>query len=104
MRKHLRKSPLLRHASHAEWGHGILYEENRAKIYLCFEDGRRRAFVNAPQYREQLVPADLPVRVAALLRARLEGLLPEGAVEGSRRRKAARVRDGARVPRRASTG
>lgn len=91
MRKYVRKSPLLRHASHAEWGHGILYAESPAKLYLCFEDGRRRAFVNAPRYREQLVPADLPVKVAALLRTRLEGLLPAEAVKGPRGRKAARA-------------
>lgn len=97
MRKHLRNAPLLRHARHAEWGHGIVYEENSAKIHLCFEDGSRRVFLNAPRYRQQFVPADLPPREAAEVRATIEGFLPEEAPKRPRPRTAARATAAARA-------
>jgi hypothetical protein len=77
MRRHLRDAPLLQHASHPEWGHGLVYSESTEKLHLCFEDGSRRVFLNAPRFRAQLVPVELPPRVAGVLRSRLEELLPD---------------------------
>jgi hypothetical protein len=51
--------PVYRHASHAEWGLGMIVEETSSKIYLAFEDGGRRPFLNVQRYRELLVPEEL---------------------------------------------
>ncbi len=75
MRKAPRNLTIFRHGSHAEWGHGMIVEENPGKLYLHFESGGRRAFVNAPRYREQLVRAELRPQEAAEIRAKLEKFL-----------------------------
>lgn len=53
------KPVLYRHTGHAEWGLGIIVEENPSKVYVAFEDGARRPFVNALKFREMLVRVEL---------------------------------------------
>src|SRR5690349_18488688 len=65
------KPVLYRHSSHAEWGLGMIVKENPNKVYLAFEDGGRRPFVNAPRYRELLVPAVLAAEDVDALVAKL---------------------------------
>jgi hypothetical protein len=55
------------HSGHSEWGHGVVVEENASKIYLSFEDGIRRCFLNVPMYRRFLVKAELPPEEADAL-------------------------------------
>ena len=55
----LLKPTIYRHTSHAEWGLGMIVEENPNKVYLAFEDGGRRPFVNAPRFRELLVMVEM---------------------------------------------
>ncbi|HEY3445160.1 MAG TPA: hypothetical protein VGK67_02305 [Myxococcales bacterium] len=50
---------IYRHTSHADWGMGMIVEENPAKVYLAFEDGVRRPFLNQQRYRDFLVPEAL---------------------------------------------
>jgi hypothetical protein len=76
MRKAARNLTIFRHGSHAEWGHGIIVEENSSKLYLYFENGGRRAFVNDDRYRQLLVRAELSSEDAAALRAKLEKFVP----------------------------
>ena len=59
MPKPSRKPALYAHRLHPEWGHGLVVEENPAKIYVAFEDGVRRPFLNEPRFRDQLVPVAL---------------------------------------------
>ncbi len=58
------KPVLYRHSSHADWGIGMVVEETAGKIYLAFEDGGRRPFLNVQKYREMLVPAGLEAEAA----------------------------------------
>lgn len=79
MRKVTRRPTIFRHSVHAEWGHGIVVDENPGKLYLHFEHGGRRPIVNDARYRQFLVEVELPAAEAASLVASLEkraGLLP----------------------------
>ena len=58
------KTVIYRHTSHAEWGLGTIVEENPAKVYVAFEDGVRRPFINEARYRELLVPVELTPEAA----------------------------------------
>src|SRR5262249_30099152 len=58
------KPVLYRHTSHADWGIGMIVEETASKIYVAFEDGGRRPFLNVQRYRELLVPAKLEAEAA----------------------------------------
>ena len=62
---------IYRHTSHAEWGLGMIVEENPKKVYLAFEDGGRRPFLNAQRYRDQLVPAELAADAAEEIVAKI---------------------------------
>jgi len=62
---------IYRHTSHAEWGHGVIVEENTNKVYLAFEDGGRRPFLNAQRYRELLVPTELAADAAEEIVAKI---------------------------------
>lgn len=53
------KPVVYRHTTHAEWGLGVIVEENPSKVYLTFEDGGRRPFVNVARFRDLLVPVEL---------------------------------------------
>ena len=46
---------IYRHTKHADWGMGMIVEENANKVYLAFEDGGRRPFLNEQKYRDFLV-------------------------------------------------
>jgi hypothetical protein len=86
MRQATRNLTLFRHSSHAEWGHGIIVEEYADKVYLHFEHGGRRAFVNAAKYREHLVSVELPPAEAAAVRSELKKYLPKPAKAISRKK------------------
>ena len=58
------KPVIYRHTSQAEWGLGVIVEENANKVYLAFEDGGRRPFLNTQRYRELLVPVELAPEAA----------------------------------------
>ena len=58
------KPVIYRHTSHAEWGLGMIVEETSAKVYLAFENGGRRPFLNVPQFRAQLLPVELAADAA----------------------------------------
>ncbi len=77
MRKGVRTPTIYRHSSREEWGYGIIVEENSDKVYVHFEGGGRRAFVNAPRYREQLVSVALPREDTAAVLAELGKFLPQ---------------------------
>ena len=53
------KPVVYRHKSHLEWGLGVIVEESPAKLYVSFEDGKRRPFLNEARHRSQLVTAEL---------------------------------------------
>jgi hypothetical protein len=72
MHKAVRDLSILSHSHHAEWGHGIITDETPDKVYLYFEHGGTRTFVNAPRYREQLVGVELSLPEATALRRALE--------------------------------
>jgi hypothetical protein len=82
----IRNLTLFRHSLHAEWGHGIIVEENADRVYLHFEHGGRRAFVNAARYREHLVGVELPPSEAAAVRSELKKHLPKPTKATSRRK------------------
>ncbi len=65
------RTVIYRHTSHAEWGLGMIVEENPKKVYLAFEDGGRRPFLNAQRYRDQLVPAELEADAAEEIVAKI---------------------------------
>jgi hypothetical protein len=65
------KPILYRHLSHADWGIGLIVEETASKIYVVFEDGGRRPFLNAQRYRELLVPAELEAEAAEEIVAKI---------------------------------
>jgi hypothetical protein len=77
MRKVSPKPTIFRHISHAEWGHGIIVEETPAKLYVYFEDGGRRPFVNDPRSRRLLLMAELPPKETDALIAKFEKSLPK---------------------------
>lgn len=80
------KSPkpvIYRHSSHAEWGLGMIVEETSSKIYLVFEDGGRRPFLNVQRYRELLVPAELEAAAAEEIVAKLSKYTPKPASKPS---------------------
>jgi hypothetical protein len=81
-----RNLTLFRHSIHAEWGHGIIVEENADRIYLQFEHGGRRGFVNAAKYREHLVSVELPSAEAAAVRSELKKHLPKPTKATSRKK------------------
>lgn len=65
------KPVIYRHSSHAEWGLGMIVEETSSKIYLAFENGGRRPFLNVQRYRELLVPEELEAAAAEEVAARI---------------------------------
>jgi hypothetical protein len=65
------KPALYHHTSHADWGIGMIVEETASKIYVAFEDGSRRPFLNVQRYRELLVPAELEAEAADEVAARI---------------------------------
>jgi hypothetical protein len=73
------KPIIYRHSSHAEWGLGMIVEETSSKIYLVFEDGGRRPFLNVQRYRDLLVPAELEATAAEEMVARLSKSTPRPA-------------------------
>ena len=89
MRKIARKPTVLRHSTHAEWGHGIVVEETPEKLYVAFEKGGLRPFMNEPRFRELLVKVELSTAEVATLTARLEKLVPELAGKPKPKKKAA---------------
>jgi hypothetical protein len=88
MGKATRRPAIFRHSSHAEWGHGIVVEENPCKVYLSFENGGRRPFLNDPKYRQLLVPVVLSSEDSDALVARLEKLFGPLTKPAVRKRKA----------------
>jgi len=82
----VRNLTLFRHSIHAEWGHGIIVEENADRIYLQFEHGGRRGFVNAAKYREHLISVELPSAEAAAVRSELKKHLPKPTKATSRKK------------------
>lgn len=73
------KPIIYRHSSHEEWGLGMIVEETPSKIYLVFEDGGRRPFLNVQRYRDLLVPAELEATAAEETVARLTKYTPRPA-------------------------
>lgn len=65
------KIVIYRHTSHEEWGFGVIVEETATKVYLAFEDGGKRAFVNLQRYRDLLVPMDLAPGAAEEVAAKI---------------------------------
>jgi hypothetical protein len=87
MRKVSPKPTIFRHSSHAEWGHGIIVEETPSKLYVYFEDGGRRPFVNDPRSRRLLLMAELPPKEADALIAKFEKSLPKKVGDKKRKKK-----------------
>jgi hypothetical protein len=88
------KPALYRHTSNADWGIGMIVEETANKIYLAFEDGGRRPFLNVQRYRELLVLADLEAEAADEMVAKIMKNAPKPAAkkaEKSAKKKAAAV-------------
>lgn len=75
------KPVLYRHTSHADWGVGMIVEENASKIYVAFEDGGRRPFLNVQRYRELLVPAELEAEAAEEVVAKITKNIPKPAAK-----------------------
>lgn len=71
MEKVVRRPVVYRHANHAEWGHGIIVEENPSRVCVAFEDGGRRPFLNEPKYRKLLIAVLVPPAQAEALAAKL---------------------------------
>jgi hypothetical protein len=94
MRKIARRPTIYRHSVHAEWGHGIVVEETPAKLYLYFDEGGLRPFMNDPKYRDQLVAVTLPLAEVQALVALAEKKVGTKAKPAARKKK---------VPPKAST-
>ncbi len=75
------KPVLYRHSSHEEWGVGMIVEETAAKIYVAFEDGGRRPFLNVQRYRQLLVPANLEAEAAEEVVAKISKKAPKPAAK-----------------------
>lgn len=88
MRKAARRPTIFRHSSHAEWGHGIIVEENSCKVYLFFENGGRRPFLNDPKYRQLLVRVDMSSEDSDALVAKVEKCFGPLATKAARKKKA----------------
>lgn len=80
------KPVLYRHTSHADWGIGMIVEETASKIYVAFEDGGRRPFLNIQRYRELLVPAELEAEAADEIVAKITKNAPKPAAKTAKKK------------------
>jgi hypothetical protein len=77
---------LYRHKSHADWGVGMIVEETTTKVYLAFEDGGRRPFLNVQRYRALLVPAEMEAEAADEIVARITKVVGKPAAKAAEKK------------------